>query len=276
MEWVSGKDREAVILWFYGPSGTGKSTIARKIAELCNLNKLLLASFFFSRSDPSRNNPKSLIATIAYQIAINLPETQRKIVAAIERDPLVLTRSLEAQVTALVIDPLRKLLEGGYFDTSTSRRLIIIDGLDKCDTPAAQSKVLDVITLLLQKYHLPILILIASRPKRHLTHSFNAGFLREHHTTLGLDATYQPNDGRQLFLFDTFTQIRDPTVKGYLDPSVFVQESSEQFMYASTLAPQNLPSHLQNTGNSFRPRPSVRSMPSVNPPSIPAAKVCRF
>jgi len=195
MEWVSGlweEDREAVILWFYGPAGAGKSTITKKIAELCDLDKLLLASFFFSRSDPSRNNPKSLIATIAYQIAINLPQTREKMVAAIERDPLVFTRSLEAQVAALVVNPLRQLLKARYFDTSISRRLIIIDGLDKCDTPAAQCKVLDVISLLLQKYHLPILILIASRPKRHLTHSFNAGFLREYHTRLGLDNTYQP------------------------------------------------------------------------------------
>ena len=202
MEWVSGlweEDREAVLLWFYGPAGAGKSTITRKIAELCNLNKLLLATFYFARADPSRNNPKSLIATIAYQIAINLPETRGKIVAAIERDPLVFTRSLEAQVAALVINPLREQLEAGYFDTSISRRLIIIDGLDKCDTPAAQCKVLNVVSLLLQKYHLPILILIASRPKRHITHSFNAGFLREHHTTLVLDDSYQSAISLQYF-----------------------------------------------------------------------------
>jgi len=194
MEWVSGlweEDREAAILWFYGPAGAGKSTITRKIAELCDLNKLLLATFFFAHSDPSRNNPKSLVATIAYQIAINITETRRKVVAAIERDPLIFNRSLEAQVAALVVDPLRERLEAGYFNTSISRRLIIIDGLDKCDTPAAQCKVLDVISLLLQKYHLPVLILITSRPKRHITHSFDARFLCKYHTTLGLDDTYQ-------------------------------------------------------------------------------------
>jgi hypothetical protein len=199
MEWVREEDGEAVILWFNGPSGAGKSTITRKIAELCDLNNLLLATFYFARADASRNNPKSLIATIAYQIAINLPETRGKIFAAIDRDPLVFTRSLEAQVAALVVDPLREQVEAGYFDTSISRRLIIIDGLDKCDTPAAQCKVLDVISLLLREYHLPILILIASRPKRHITHSFNAKFLRKYYTTLGLDATYQPTISLQYF-----------------------------------------------------------------------------
>ena len=172
----------------------------------------MLASFF-SRSDPTRNNPKSLITTIAYQIAINLPETRGKIVAAIEQDLLVLTRSLEAQVVALVVDPLRKLLEAGYFDTSTPRRLIVIDGLDKCDTPVAQCKVLDIISLLLQKYHLPILILIVSRPKRHLTQSFNAGFLHKHHTTLVLDThprssnpcMHQPRGPGSIFANNLYT-----------------------------------------------------------------------
>jgi hypothetical protein len=131
MDWIAGlweADREAVILWFYGPAGAGKSAIARKIAELCNLEKLLLASFFFSRSDPARSNATPLIATIAYQIAINFPETRGKMAATIERDPLVLTRSLESQAAALVVEPLRGLLEVGYFDTAFSRRLIIIDG----------------------------------------------------------------------------------------------------------------------------------------------------
>jgi len=117
MNWILGlgeDDQHAVILWFYGPAGAGKSAIAHNIAERCDLEGLLLASFFFSRSDSRRNNSKSLFTTIAYQIAINIPGTREKIVAAIERDPLILTRSLEAQVAALIVEPLREPLEEGY------------------------------------------------------------------------------------------------------------------------------------------------------------------
>ena len=105
MDWILGlgsDDRNAVILWFYGPAGAGKSAIAHNIAERCELEKLLLASFFFSHSDPARSNAKSLIATISYQITINIPGTREKVVAAIERDPLILSRSLTAQVSALI------------------------------------------------------------------------------------------------------------------------------------------------------------------------------
>ena len=209
MDWILGfgsDHQNAVVLWFYGPAGAGKTAIAHNIAERCDLENLLLASFFFSRSDPTRSNTKCLIATISYQIAINIPGTREKVAAAIERDPLVLTRSLEAQVSALVVYPLRELLEDseGYFNTSTSRRLIIIDGLDECDTPAAQCKVLDVISLLFHKHRLPLLIFVASRPERHLTHSFTMGTLPKFHTTLALDDTYKPDDDIRLFLTDNF------------------------------------------------------------------------
>jgi hypothetical protein len=126
MDWILGlgvDDQNAVILWLYGPAGTGKSAIAHDIAHRCDLKKLLLSSFFFSRSDPTRGNAKYLIATIAYQIAINIPGTREKIVATIEKDPLILTRSLEAQVIALIVEPLREPVEAGYFNDPTSRRL---------------------------------------------------------------------------------------------------------------------------------------------------------
>jgi hypothetical protein len=190
MDWTLGlgvEDQNAVILWLYGDAGIGKTAIAHGIAHRCDLEKLLLASFFFSLFDPTRSNVKSLIATISYQISINIPGTGEKICTTIERDPLILTRSLEAQVAALIVEPLREPLEAGYFNAPTSRRLIIIDGLDECDTPEMQCSVLQVISLLFRDYHLPLLILVVSRQESHLTHSFTTGSLREFHTTLALD-----------------------------------------------------------------------------------------
>jgi hypothetical protein len=123
MHWILGlgaDDQNAVILWFYGPAGAGKSAIAQKIAEICDIETLLLASFFFSRSDPTRCDAKSLMSTIAYQITTNFLETREMVVAAIDRDPLIFTRSLEAQVKVLIVDPLRELLDAGHFSTPSS------------------------------------------------------------------------------------------------------------------------------------------------------------
>ena len=278
MDWVLGlgvDDQNAVILWMYGPAGAGKSAIAHEIARRCDLEKLLLASFFFSRSDPQRSNAKSLIATISYQIAVNIAGTREKIAATIEGDPLILTRSLEAQLMALIIDPLREPLGAGYFNAPTSRRLIIIDGLDECDTPAVQCGVLQVISLLFHEYHLPLLILVASRPERHVVHSFTTGTLSKFHTTLALDATYNPDYDIRLFLTDNFREVKEThPMRRYLDhtwPSVkvleqLVDKSSGQFIYASTVVKyvssiRHHPADRLNIILGIQPPPHDREMP---------------
>ena len=247
MDWIlrfGVDDQNAVILWMYGPAGAGKTAIAHDIAHRCNIENLLLASFFFSRFDPTRSNAKSLIPTIAYQIAINIPGTREKISATIEQDPFILTRSLEAQMAALIVEPLREPLEAGYFNAPTSRCLIIIDGLDECDTSTVQCGILQIMSLLFHDYHLPLLILVSSRPERHLSHSFRTGSLPEFHTTLALDDTYEPDNDIRLFLTDNFRQVKAThPMSGYLDhswPSVdvlegLVKKSSGQFIYASTV-----------------------------------------
>jgi hypothetical protein len=278
MDWILGsgtEDQNAAILWFYGPAGAGKSAIAHNIAKRCDLEKLLLASFFFSRSDPARSNSKFLIATISYQIAINIPGTREKIVAAIDRDPLILSRSLEAQVAALIVEPLREPLETGYFNAQISRRLIIIDGVDECDPPAAQRSILEVISCLFRYYHLPLLVFIASRPERHLTHHFSTGSLSEFHTTLALDGTYKPDDDIRLFLTDKFSQVKAThPLRRYLDPpwpsndvlESLVQKSSGQFIYASTVVKyissiRHQPADRMNVILGIQPPRHVREMP---------------
>jgi len=203
------------------------------------------------------------------------PGTQEKIVSAIERDPLIVTRSLEAQVVALIVDPLHEPLEEGYFDAPNSRRLIVIDGLDECSDSAAQCSILQVISRLFHHYRLPFLIFIASRPERHLLHSFSTGSLPEFHTTLALDETYQPDDDIRLFLTDNFRQIQDThPMRRYLDhswPSVdvldgLVEKSSGQFIYASTVVKyvssiRHQPADRLNVVLGIRPPRHAREMP---------------
>ncbi|KDR76677.1 hypothetical protein GALMADRAFT_21178, partial [Galerina marginata CBS 339.88] len=48
MDWIIGKvGWEGYFMWLYGPAGAGKSAIAQTIAEMCQSNNTLLASFFF-------------------------------------------------------------------------------------------------------------------------------------------------------------------------------------------------------------------------------------
>jgi len=118
---------DAFILWLYGPAGAGKTAIARRVAELCEAEGLLLASFLFFRSDSNRNTMKPLVANIAYCVSRVIPSTNELIKNAIEANPLILTYSIEVQLTKLVFEPLRLLAHQGYFSSGKFPRLVVID-----------------------------------------------------------------------------------------------------------------------------------------------------
>jgi hypothetical protein len=97
------------ILWLYGAAGSGKSCIARSIAEWCETRNLLLASFFFLRSDATRNSARRLIPTIAYNITQTSPLSRSSISLAIESDPHIFSKTIGVQLSHLVLDPYRRL-----------------------------------------------------------------------------------------------------------------------------------------------------------------------
>src|SRR6266567_7584337 len=163
MKWVKWEgDLNSFIMWVYGPAGAGKSAIAQTIAEMCEKEMVLLASFFFSRNDPSRSNVRPLIATIAYQITLNIPDVRDAILGAIERDPLIFSKSLSVQLKSLIAEPLQPLVEAGFFNEPTSRRLVIIDGLDECSEPKIQQNIVEVLANAQRQHGLPLIFLFAS------------------------------------------------------------------------------------------------------------------
>ena len=244
MRWVRREENaNFLVIWIYGPAGSGKSAIAHTIAELCE-DAQLLAAFFFSRSDPSRNSIRPLVATIAYQIYSHFPDLRDSILGALERDPLMFSKSLAHQVKCLITQPLLVLRQVGYFDNSTSKRLVIIDGLDECANPMAQRDVLDVFATALHRHHLPLIFLFSSRPEQHISLAFNAGLLRELSTRVALDESYVPDDDIRLFLSDKFREIKAThRLRAYIpsqwpsaeDLAKLIRRSSGQFIYASTV-----------------------------------------
>ena len=245
MKWIKWEENlEAFIMWVYGPAGAGKSAIAQTIAEICEEEMIILASFFFSRNDASRSTAKPLIATIAYQITLNLPGVRDAILGAIERDPLIFSKSLAVQVKSLIVAPLQPLVETGYFNDPTSRRIVIIDGLDECSDAKVQQNILDVLANARQQHQLPLIFLIASRPEQHISLAFNAGLLPSTTTRLILDDSYLPDEDIQLFLTDKFQEIKSShPLRAYISSQwplsdvmkQLVEKASGQFIYASTV-----------------------------------------
>jgi len=246
MNWARRADKETwdrYIMWLTGAAGAGKSAITQSFIELC-LNGLVIASFFFNRSDGTRNHAGSFIATLVYQIFQAFPILQKDILSVIEKDPFILTKALDHQFTHLLARPLYNACYSGTSSPLGSWRVIVIDGLDECLNRNMQRQILETISKGIREYDLPILFLIASRPEHEINVVFNCQEMNGMYKRLYLDDTFHPDDDIRLFLRESFDKIRRnhpfksriPTV--WPTPAAvesIVRKSSGQFIYAVTV-----------------------------------------
>jgi len=247
VDWVKATDKVAMILWLYGPAGAGKSAIAQTIAELLEKVGLLAAAFFFSRNAAGRNDKTLLAATLVYQLVTSIPEIHVHVLKALEGDPALFSRSIEAQVHALIVKPLNAVANDETLSPiPLSRpRLIILDGLDECRT-TAQTHILSALSTAVKHLHIPLCFLIASRPEQNIRQAFNdQNCLGSLSSSIALDNSYQPDRDIEVFLQSTFDEIkRKHPSRAYLPaswPSMedmrrLVKKSSGQFIFASTVA----------------------------------------
>ncbi|KAF9564030.1 hypothetical protein CPC08DRAFT_290610 [Agrocybe pediades] len=256
MGWILGKGSEDTrvkpFMWLNGAAGAGKSAIAQSTVERCMERGLLLASFFFSKSDPTRNHAEPLVATLAYQLYCAFPgtEVQTEILSAIKKDPLIFKKTLNRQFTSLVVQPLKMYLSKHQLPTPQTSFLILIDGLDECMDRASQKAVLSGLADSVCDSNPYIRIFIASRPEYDITLSFDSKHLKDDHARLSLDLgrASDVEADIKLYLSDQFEQIKDncnnstmfwPKLDqpwpGEALIKELVRKSSRQFIYAATV-----------------------------------------
>jgi len=243
IDWLYGDiDIDALIMWLYGAAGAGKSAIAHSLAEICEKYGCLLATFFFWKTAAERNNITRVIATFAYQIARAIPASRPHIEAAVNADPMIFHQSIDAQLTKLIIEPLRRLHSTG-FDFKDSPFAIVIDGLDECQGNDIQSGLVKSLVAAFHLSPLRIRILIAGRPEVYLQSTFNSSSVQPHLSRLALSDEYSPEKDIYLFLEDSFDKIRrEHPLAPYIpspwpSPDILrelIQKSSGQFIFAST------------------------------------------
>jgi len=67
IDWLAesnAETREKDVAWVTGAAGASKSAIGRSVCERCAEEGSLLASFFFGSADSTRNQTRSLAATL--------------------------------------------------------------------------------------------------------------------------------------------------------------------------------------------------------------------
>ncbi|KAF8969201.1 hypothetical protein BDZ97DRAFT_270625 [Flammula alnicola] len=193
MNWVQAgtSSSSSSMFWLHGPAGVGKSAIAQAVALLLEQEEDLVASYFFSRTAPGRNNGNMLIVTLAYQIAMNFPPARTYIAKNINRNPSIFTLSNQVQIQKLIVEPVNRVRKSFTYRFSNllfflrwnQPRLIVVDGLDECDNPKVQCDLLLVIGRAIQQLQLPFRFLITSRPESQIL------------STFGLDPLFQAGNG---------------------------------------------------------------------------------
>ncbi|KAJ6555419.1 hypothetical protein DFH09DRAFT_570910 [Mycena vulgaris] len=226
------------ILWLYGPAGAGKSAIMWSLCERLQEAGRLGGTFFFKRGHPTRGNAKSLFSTIAYRMALRIPDLKGPIAHTVEDDPSLVAATPEIQLRQLILRPCQSLI-------NQAPPVIIIDGLDECDGPQLQYEILRMMGRSLQDHHrgLPVRILISSRPEPDIREMTEP--------TSRFGSCYYPFNVEQSFedvrkyLSDEFSRIHDDhreTMMKVARPwpseavlETIVRKSSGQFIYASTI-----------------------------------------
>ncbi|KAF8149363.1 NACHT domain-containing protein, partial [Crassisporium funariophilum] len=243
--WVEEIKRASDFLWLHGSAGVGKSAIAQTIAEWFKTYNQLAATFFFSCSAAGRGDSKHLIVTLVYQLCQSMPEIRSYVEDIIDRDPLVLSLTLQDQVMALIIEPVRQALQtSSRVKLASHPNFIIIDGLDECGDDQAQCDVLRILSSVVKRLPIQMSFLIASRPEPHIRKAFETTPLESMTVQLALDESYLPSKDIEIFLLAKFENIKQNhpigdvlgrTWPAQSDINSLVRKASGQFIYASTV-----------------------------------------
>lgn len=246
--------------WVTGPPGSGKSAIMGSLADRCEADGILGATFFFSSWAPSnlQRRKTAVVPTIAHQLARYHPGLRVEISKSLEANPDVFFKHLQEQMEVLILAPVRRIADRP--GDSSLRGVIIIDGLDECEaeqphkptTPSTQEnlrrksaedqkEILDVLLQAASDRSFPFRILIASRSEPVFRNFFNPERdPTSFSPTVNLHEDYNPDDDMIIFLEAHFSQIRrrcdlPPSWPPLGTVQILVINASGQFIYVATV-----------------------------------------
>jgi len=233
-EW-SRDEQDKCVFWLNGLAGTGKSTIAQTFAEMCFADGKLGASFFCSRDSNDRSNLRSILPTIAFQLAHLYPEFQKELLLVLKTSPDVGRETLCSQMEKLIVGP---------FQATKIPTLVVIDALDECQDEEPASALLSVLSRYVDKIPF-VKFFITGRPEPRIRSGFRLESLRPHTDVLKLHEV-QPSSvdsDIKLFLKTQFTEIAKNRSdcsfeEGWPSPhsiDILYKKAAGLFIYASTV-----------------------------------------
>ncbi|OCK73088.1 HET-domain-containing protein [Lepidopterella palustris CBS 459.81] len=168
MEWA--KDRNSKpLFWLNGMAGTGKSTIARTIAQSFTNNGQLGASFFFKKGEGERGNATRFFTTIATDLSARIPGMVPGIRKAINADPGISEKVLRDQFEKLILQPLSEVNQAPSY---ASELVVVVDALDECEREEDIRVILQLLARARDVRPVSLRVFVTSRPELPIRLSF--------------------------------------------------------------------------------------------------------
>ncbi|KAF9524278.1 hypothetical protein CPB83DRAFT_910051 [Crepidotus variabilis] len=266
---IDGGDSTSSVMWLLGSAGAGKTAIAQTTAEeQMKEGRLLGCHFFFRTSkDGKRSDGRRWAPNLIHQMVRFLPETLPDVERAIrgnnsvfEQLPNGILEELFLRSLLLAVNPdsgkkfrfgivkaLRSFLGLNRPKIDTGRHwLVVVDGLDECNSQDMQVHILKTIAAIIPKLPIPIRFLIASRPETHIRTTINREFKDIYVHRIDLDQDQDIRKDLEEYYHDRFTELRleHPALNGqevYASwPSqenveILIIKSAPQFIFANTV-----------------------------------------
>jgi AAA ATPase domain len=224
------RDHRRRVVLLTGTAGTGKSAIARTIAEHFHEQKRLGSSFFFDRLDDGKNHPNNVFSTIACDIADLDPRIREKLCDVVKDNRrLRKNQSPREQFNYLILSPTKELNTVGPI-------IVVLDAMDECGDEESRKEFLDVLAKETRQLPDNFRFLLTARPDTDIEHAMGSLDFVHHIRIENVDAKSTTMDVRAFIQNELSEVSQKPNQRWPDDHSLdaLAELSDELFIWAST------------------------------------------
>ncbi|KAJ3299259.1 hypothetical protein HDU76_006362, partial [Blyttiomyces sp. JEL0837] len=159
---------EKSLLWLNGGAGLGKSVIAYLVSENLPSDFILGCGFFCKHDDDKKNNSRTIVSTMAFQLASKIPEYHHFLMKELENDDFTVKNG-ETSVLEIPLTAFKELIVNGLSSIKqpSSNVLIIIDALDEIGRQgdSTRDEFLNIVRYEVEKLPKWVRVFTTSRPE---------------------------------------------------------------------------------------------------------------